>query len=156
MATRKPNFKKHQGYHLVIDVRRVGRVGDEPSHALDDLNVSFVDDDAAVGEDKVGDAVDNHALEDVEVYGVVVGLGRDGPVGGMKFQLFNVSVFQCFLFLCFNVSTFQCFNVSMFQCFNVSMFQCFNVSTFQHFNVSMFQCFDISTFQCFNEVLLAF
>ena len=34
--------------------------------------MAFVDDDATVGEDKVRDAVNGHAFEDVEVDGVVV------------------------------------------------------------------------------------
>ncbi len=46
---------------------------------MHDFELSLVDDDSAVGEDEFGDAVDCHPLEDVEVNGVVVGLGGDGP-----------------------------------------------------------------------------
>jgi hypothetical protein len=46
---------------------------------LHNFELSFIDDDSAVGEDEFGDAVNRHALEDVEVDSVVVGLGGDGP-----------------------------------------------------------------------------
>ena len=46
---------------------------------MHDFELSLVDDDSAVGEDEFGDTVDGHALEDVEVNSVVVGLGGDGP-----------------------------------------------------------------------------
>ena len=65
--------------YLIVDVGGEGRVGDEPSHALDDLDVSLVDDDATVREDEVRDAVHGHALEDVEVDGVVVSFRGNGP-----------------------------------------------------------------------------
>ena len=65
--------------NLIIDVWRKRRIGNVSSHALHDFELSLVDDDSAVGEDEFGDAVNRHALEDVEVDGVVVRLGGNGP-----------------------------------------------------------------------------
>jgi hypothetical protein len=66
-------------FNLIIDVGRKRWIGNVSSHALHDFELSLVDDDSAVGEDEFGDAVNRHALEDVEVDSVVVGLGGDGP-----------------------------------------------------------------------------
>jgi hypothetical protein len=64
--------------NLIIDVGRKRRIRNVSSHALHDFELSLVDDDSAVGEDEFGDAVNGHALEDVEVDRVVVGLSGDG------------------------------------------------------------------------------
>ncbi len=66
-------------FNLIIDVGRKRRIRNVSSHALHDFELSFVDDDSAVVEDEFGDAVNRHALEDVEVNRVVVCLGGDGP-----------------------------------------------------------------------------
>jgi hypothetical protein len=72
-------FNRIVSFNLIIDVGRKRRIGNVSSHALHNFELSLVDDDSAVGEDEFGDAVDGHALEDVEVDSVVVGFGGDGP-----------------------------------------------------------------------------
>ncbi len=72
-------FNRIVSFNLVIDVWGKRRIGNVSSHALHDFELSFIDDDSAVGEDEFGDAVNRHALEDVEVNRVVVGLSGDGP-----------------------------------------------------------------------------
>src|SRR3989338_10172869 len=56
--------------------------GDVTAGARDEVDeLAFVPADAATGDGGVGDSLDLHALEDVKVAGVVVGLGGDDSGG---------------------------------------------------------------------------
>ena len=65
--------------NLIIDVWREGEVRDVSSHSLNNFELSFVNDNSTVGQNKFRNSVNGHPLKDVEIHGVVVGCCRDGP-----------------------------------------------------------------------------
>ena len=65
--------------NLVIDVWRERESWNVTSHSLNNFELSFIDDNSTVGQNKFGNSVNGHPLEDVEVDGVVMGGRGDGP-----------------------------------------------------------------------------